>query len=227
MTDPYARVCCYGNYYWTCSGGCNGQMKYRKDCKAPAGWARCYECGGIGCPMIRQPDSNHWGYKSAFESATAALPMAPGSGSGSGAPSRPGPSSPSPASNVALGTAVPSSAPTEADRCIVYPRMKKCLKRGCEWTGSYCMRSPFPSFPSCKAVNKAFGDADERRGACPSSCKWNPRSNKCKETKKRNKCKTLTDEASCRRSWWCHVVTSQLGDFKRCCNPTHGCNGAY
>ena len=51
LDDP--NICCYSNsygeYFWTCTDGCNGVVKPLSQCQ---GRDTCNECGGITCSSM-------------------------------------------------------------------------------------------------------------------------------------------------------------------------------
>merc|ERR1712241_1369178 len=58
--DDDPNICCYSNsygeYFWTCTDGCNGDVKPLSQCQ---GRDDCNECGGITCSsMPAENDDN-------------------------------------------------------------------------------------------------------------------------------------------------------------------------
>merc|ERR1712110_70229 len=57
--DDDPNICCYSNsygeYFWTCTEGCNGDVKPLSQCQ---GRDDCNECGGITCSSMPECDDD-------------------------------------------------------------------------------------------------------------------------------------------------------------------------
>merc|ERR1712061_902477 len=57
--DDDPDICCYsnsyGDYFWTCTDGCNGDVKPLSQCQ---GRDDCNECGGVTCSSMPEDDDD-------------------------------------------------------------------------------------------------------------------------------------------------------------------------